>query len=339
MIIGSLFLKKTLAKSSTLKFQIKRMMSGKAPESAQLGLIVREVFNRLFALNAKQGKKVVKMKVHKYKIYKTKNDQIPEATKIVCQQKDYLDSGFINISPTKEVVKISSLSRGDKYGRIHEYFDSLIRMTEMSQLTKQQHWHNYEVISREANNFKSLMPKKLEGYYGQYKIDQTVLEYNHYIYWLYGEKNYSKAMFREIKATSVGDIMGRLNSVKQDSTFQLSHDKLVQLTSKIFGIPSLGKSIQVTKQLSMWIDGVEGRRDEIQDNQNIAELSVKIQEKVEKLSQENSDLFENLDEIDIYFQDTLLEDAIFLQQPEEELSKIFEQKAIEYLDMQPADDS
>ena len=146
-------------------------------------------------------------------------------------------------------------------------------------------------------------------------------------------------MFREIKATSVGDIMGRLNSVKQDSTFQLSHDKLIQLTSKIFKIPSLGKNIQVTKQLSMWIDGVEGRRDEIQNNQNIAELSAKIQEKVENLSQENSDLFENLDEIDIYFQDTLLEDATFLQQPEEELSKIFEQKAIEYLDMQSADDS
>ena len=182
IIISSLFLKKTLEKSFTLKFQTKRTMSGKAPESIQLGLIVREVFNRLFALNAKQGKKAVKMKVHKYKIYKTKNDQIPDAAKIVCQQKDYLDSGFINIFPTKEVVKINSLSGGDKYGRIHEYFDSLIRMAEMSQLTKQQHWHNYEVISREADNFKSLMPKKLEGFYGQYKIDQAVLEYNHYIY-------------------------------------------------------------------------------------------------------------------------------------------------------------
>lgn len=156
---------------------------------------------------------------------------------------------------------------------------------------------------------------------------------------MYGEKDYSKAMFREVKSTWVADFLGRLDSIKKDATFKLPQEKLFDLVARTFGIDPLNKSTEITKQISFWIDGLETSASEIESNDNLSNVTATIQNKIESINNENPDLFEDLNEIDVYFHDSLLQDPTFINDSEKELSELLEQKAIEYNELQGDEES
>ena len=308
-----------------------------------LGLITKHFLTRPIEVRSTNGIKIIKLKLNNYKLYAThteKDDNIetPQQVEEACHKGDYTDHGTFPIKASIEVAKLVSLSDVDRAGRIYEYIDAFAAVSKFNQLTKSQHWHNYELMSREINEFKSLMPKKFqEGLYGKVRLDQAAVEYNHYLYWFYGEKDYTKLLVKEIKSTWVGDFLNSFRSFKHDASFNLSGKNLLNYANKVLQL-GLDKSVSIHKTISLWVSGIKALKDMEAFNRSKAYLEIinKIENEAKKLSEEDPSKFDEIEELEIFVHEPTTtvaefqEANVFLEDPTRDMFSILNEKTLDW---------